>query len=60
VYLTGNGVIIFNSKGVKIGNIAVPAPWTANICFGGKDRDMLFITASEAIYTLQMKVKGVN
>jgi gluconolactonase len=60
VYLTGNGVIIFNSKGVKIGNIAVPAPWTDNICFGGKERNTLFITASEAVYTLQMQVKGVE
>lgn len=60
VYLTGKGVTIFDSKGIKIANIPVPAPWTANICFGGKDRDMLFITASEGIYTLQMQVKGVN
>lgn len=60
VYLTGDGVTVFSPKGVKIGNIPVPAPWTANICFGGRDRDVLFITASRGIYTLQMNVKGVN
>ncbi|MBC7690071.1 MAG: SMP-30/gluconolactonase/LRE family protein, partial [Aquabacterium sp.] len=43
-----------------IGNIAVPANWVGNICFGGKDRKTLFITASEAVYTLQMLVKGVE
>jgi gluconolactonase len=60
IYLTGNGVTIFNPQGVKIGFIAIPEPWTANICFGGKNRDVLFITASKAIYTFQMKVKGLN
>ena len=60
LYLTGRGVTIYDNQGVKIGNIPVPAPWTANVCFGGKDRQMLFITASEGIYTLQMAVKGVE
>lgn len=59
VYLTGDGVTIFNSKGVKIGHIPVDEKWTANVCFGAGDRKTLFITASEAVYTLQMKVRGV-
>jgi gluconolactonase len=58
VYLTGKGVTIFNPKGEKIGWIDIPEPWTANLCFGGKNRDVLFITASKAVYTFQMKVKG--
>ena len=58
VYLSGNGITIFNPQGVKIGWIAIPEPWTANVCFGGKNRDILFITASKAVYTFQMKVKG--
>jgi gluconolactonase len=60
IYLTGNGVTVFNSKGEKIEHIKVPAKWTANVCFGGKGKNMLFITASESVYTLQMQVKGVN
>ena len=60
IYLTGDGVTVYNEKGVKIRHIAVPAKWTANVCFGGKKRDKLFITASEAVYTLQMTVKGVQ
>lgn len=59
VYLTGgNGVTIFNPQGEKIGVVAIPEPWTANVCFGGKNKDVLLITASKAIYTMQMKVKG--
>jgi gluconolactonase len=60
IYLTGKGVTIFNPKGEKIAHIDIDEPWTANICFGGKNKDMLFITASKAVYTFQMKVKGVD
>jgi len=60
LYLTGKGVTIYNPKGEKIAWIDVPEPWTANICFGGINRDVLFITASKAVYTFQMKVKGGN
>ena len=60
LYLAGNGVTIFNPEGLQISHIDVPEPWTANICFGGKNKDVLFITASKAIYVMQMKVKGVE
>jgi gluconolactonase len=60
VYLTGKGVTVYNPAGKQIEHIDIPAEWTANICFGGKDRKTLFITASEAIYTLPMQVKGVQ
>jgi gluconolactonase len=61
IYLTGTaGVTIYNKEGQKIKTIEVPSKWTANVCFGGKKKNMLFITASESIYTLAMKVKGVE
>jgi gluconolactonase len=60
VYLTGDGVTVYNAEGKKIEHIAVPAGWTANVCFGGKEKNQLFITASEAVYTLDMQVKGVQ
>jgi len=46
VYLTGDGVLVFDAKGKQIEHIKVPEPWTANVCFGGKDRHTLFITAA--------------
>jgi gluconolactonase len=58
VYLTGKGVTIFDKNGEKITNIPVPEPWTANITFGGKDRKLLFITASTKVYGLKMAVRG--
>lgn len=60
LYLAGNGITVFNSAGKQIEHIDVPAKWTANLCFGGKNRDQLLITASENLYLLQMKVKGVE
>lgn len=60
LYLSGNGVTIYNPAGEKIEHIDVPAKWTANLCFGGKNRTDLFITASESVYVFPMLVKGVE
>lgn len=60
VYLTGNGVAVFDPSGTKIAQIEVPERWTANVCFGGGDRQTLFITASKGFYSLRMRVKGVD
>ena len=59
LYLTGRGgVSVINPEGKKIEHIEIPAS-TANVCFGGKNRDILFITASKAVYTLKMNVRGI-
>lgn len=60
IYLTGRGVTVFNPKGEQIEHIPVEANWTANVCFGGKDMKTLFITASQYLYSVKMKVKGVR
>ncbi|MCD8739632.1 SMP-30/gluconolactonase/LRE family protein [Mucilaginibacter roseus] len=58
IYLTGKGVTIYNPQGEKLFNIPIPEQWTGNVCFAGKNRDVLFITASKGIYTVKMNVKG--
>ncbi|HUT57688.1 MAG TPA: SMP-30/gluconolactonase/LRE family protein [Phycisphaerae bacterium] len=60
VYLTGKGVTVFDASGTKIEHIEVPERWTANVCFGGKDRKTLFITASTGLYGLRMQVAGTK
>lgn len=60
VYLTGDGVSVFDAKGKKIEHINIDEPWTANVTFGGPDRDILFITASKAIYQLKMELRGAS
>jgi gluconolactonase len=60
VYLTGVGVTVFDPTGKKIEQIPVNAPWTANVCFGGKDGQTLFITAMQNLFSLRMRVKGAG
>ena len=58
LYLTGKGVTVFDRTGKQIEHIDINEPWTANVCFGGKDRQTLFITASKSLYAVRMRVKG--
>ncbi len=60
IYLAGKGVAVYNSQGQLIEQIPIPESWTANVCFGGKKKNLLFITASKSIYILQMSVTGVQ
>ena len=60
VYLTGKWVTVFASNGAMIAKYDVPENWVANVCFGGEERDLLFITASRGVYGLQMRVHGVD
>ena len=60
IYLTGDGVTVFNKDGQKIAHFPIPEDWTANVCFGGKEHNILFITASKSVYTLKMLVHGVK
>ena len=60
LYLTGKGVSIFDAAGRKIGQIDVPEPWTANVSFGGRDHQTLFITASKGLYAIRLRVRGAN
>ena len=61
LYLTGNkGVTVFDKDGKQIQLIVVPKGWTANVCIGGKDRKTLFITASDALYSIPLKYSGLK
>lgn len=58
IYLTGKGITVYSPEGEKIDHIPVPSNWTGNVCFGGINRDLLFITASSRVFILKMNVKG--
>ena len=61
LYLTGDGVIVFDRAGRQIEHIKVPdEKWTANVSFGGTDRRTLFITASTGLYAVRMRVTAAN
>ncbi len=59
VYLTTDVVLIYNPAGQKIETIQIPER-PANICFGGKQNQTLFITARSSLYYLEMRVKGTK
>jgi gluconolactonase len=61
LYLTGEGVTVFDRGGRPIERIPIPdEQWTANVCFGGKNRQTLFITASTGLYAIAMRLAGAN
>ncbi len=60
IYLTGDGVSIYDPSGKLLEKIGVPEKWTANLCFGGSDKKTLFITASKSFYSIRMNVKGIE
>jgi gluconolactonase len=60
LYLTGKGVTVFDKDGKQIDHIDVPEKWSANVCIGGKARKTLFITATESLYSIKLRVKGAN
>ncbi len=59
VYLTTSVVAVYNKKGQRIETIEVPER-PANVTFGGKDKQTLFITARTSLYSIRTRVKGVE
>lgn len=59
VYLTSGVVWVYNPKGKLLAEIEFPEK-PANVCFGGADRKTMFVTARKGVYTLRMKVNGVD
>jgi gluconolactonase len=53
-----DGVRIFNPKGKPIGHIDLPER-CANVCFGGRYRNHLFMAASHSLYALYVNTQGV-
>ncbi|MBN1765510.1 MAG: SMP-30/gluconolactonase/LRE family protein [Sedimentisphaerales bacterium] len=58
IYLTTNLVVVYNSKGEKIESIKIPEG-PANVCFGGADKQTLYITARSSLYSVRMRTKGI-
>ena len=53
-----DGVMVFNPAGEPIGRIALPER-CANLCFGGRRRNRLFMAASQSVYALYVNVRGL-
>ncbi|MBN8872400.1 MAG: SMP-30/gluconolactonase/LRE family protein [Rhodospirillales bacterium] len=53
-----DGVRVFNPAGAPIGHIRLPER-CANLCFGGRWRNRLFMAASHGLYALYVNTQGV-
>jgi len=52
-----DGVSVFNPSGKLIGRIDLPER-CANLCFGGRHRNRLFLCASTSLYSLYVNAQG--
>jgi gluconolactonase len=52
-----DGVRVFDRTGKPIGHIALPER-AANLCFGGRFRNRLFMAASHGLYSLYVNTRG--
>ncbi len=53
-----DGVSVFNPEGTLIGRIDLPER-CANLCFGGRHRNRLFLCGSTSMYSLYVNTQGV-
>jgi gluconolactonase len=60
LYITplASHISIYNPEGQRIGEIPTPAR-PSNVCFGGKDHRILFITAGNTVYSIRMQNRGL-
>lgn len=54
-----DGVQIFNPQGKLIGKIRMPKE-TANLTFGGKDNNVLFICSSDSVWAIKLNTRGTK
>ena len=54
-----DGVRVFSPQGEVLGHIALPER-CANVCFGGRHRNRLFMAASHGLYSLYVNTQGVR
>ena len=54
-----DGVHIFAPDGKRIGQIRLPEI-CSNVCFGGRKRNRLFMTASQSLYAVYVETQGAH
>ncbi|MEO8484482.1 MAG: SMP-30/gluconolactonase/LRE family protein [Acidobacteriota bacterium] len=60
IYLTSRGAVqVYDKAGKPLESIPVPES-PSNVCFGGKDKKTLFITARTGFYAVKTVVHGVG
>jgi gluconolactonase len=61
VYVTSRiGIQVLDQTGRVNAIIPVPAGMSSNICFGGKNFDVMYVSAGSYVYKRKVKVRGAN
>ena len=55
----GDGVHCYAPDGTLLGKVLVPEP-VANVCFGGPNRNRLFMTATTSLYSIYLGTHGAQ
>ena len=53
-----DGVHMYSPEGELLGKILLPENAVANCCFGGPERNRLFITADKSLYSVVLNAQG--
>jgi sugar lactone lactonase YvrE len=57
---TKMGVQILDQAGRVNAIIPIPAGQASNLCFGGKNFDILYLTAGDKVYSRRLRTRGAN
>jgi gluconolactonase len=61
IYVTTRlGIQVLDQTGRVNAIIPIPQAGASNLCFGGKDFDVMYVTAVDKVYRRKFKVRGVN
>ena len=55
-----DGVHMYSPEGELLGKILLPENAVANCCFGGPERNRLFITADKSLYSVVLNAQGAQ
>ena len=56
---SADSIQVYTQAGDCLGKIMVPEP-IANCCFGGPQRDQLYITATSSLYVIRLNTRGIQ
>ncbi|MEO6289281.1 MAG: SMP-30/gluconolactonase/LRE family protein, partial [Ginsengibacter sp.] len=54
------GIQILDQTGRVNAIIPIPSGQASNICFGGKNFDIIYVTSVDKVYSRKLKVRGAN
>jgi gluconolactonase len=54
-----DGVYVFSPQGDHLGRVVLPEI-CSNLCFGGSNRNRLFMTASQSVYAMYVRTQGAH